>query len=52
MLISKLLITREKKLLNTKLQAKKFQNLEFALFSITNLLQLSANNFLQVFKSA
>ncbi len=34
--------------IKTKLQAKKCQNLEFVLFSITNLLKFSTNNFLHV----
>jgi hypothetical protein len=37
-----------KKLLIKKLEAKKCRNLVFALFSLTNVLQFSTNNFFQV----
>jgi hypothetical protein len=41
-------ISNAKKLPIQKLMQKKCRSLKFALFSITNLLKFSANNFFQV----
>jgi hypothetical protein len=47
MLISRPL-RKTQKVANKKITSKKCRNLEFALFSITNLLKFSANNFFNV----
>jgi hypothetical protein len=41
-------ILKCEKVANKKLMSKKWRNFKFALFSITNLLKFSANNFFQV----
>jgi hypothetical protein len=43
-----LTVEKNEKKLQKKLQVKKCRNLEFALFSITNLLKFSANNFFKL----